>query len=84
MKPSLRQRPWVKVVGGGMSIVIVAASMVGSCSATIEAVDGCEHSSECVANYWRMIWTIIAFVSIIYFMLLAWTCWISSKLRHKK
>ena len=80
MKPSLRQRPWV-VVGGGMSMVIVV--MVGSVSATIEAVDGCEHSSECVANYWRMIWTIIAFVSIIYFMLLAWTCWISSK-RHKK
>ena len=75
MKPSLRlQRPWV-----AMTALMATSVNVDSCSATLKEFDGCEHSSECVDNYWKMIWAIITLATIIYFILLAWTCWISSK-----
>ena len=54
-------------------------SLFKSAQATIEAVDGCDHSSECVATYWRTIWILILILSLLYLISVAWTCWISSK-----
>ena len=47
---------------------------------TIEEMDGCDHASDCVNDYWRMIWILITIATIIYFILLSWTCWIKSKI----
>ena len=49
------------------------------CHATIREMDGCDHYSECVNELWFVIWMLIMVATIIYFVLLAWTCWISSK-----
>ena len=59
-------------------------SLFKSAQATIEAVDGCDHSSECVATYWRTIWILILILSLLYLISVAWTCWISSKFSFKK
>ncbi len=67
---------------GGLlaSFGLQATTVFRPIQATIEEVDGCEHASDCVDHYWRMIWFIIGVSCFIYFVLLAWTCWISSKL----
>ena len=54
-------------------------SLFKSAKATLKAVDGCDHSSECVATYWRTIWILILVVSLLYLISVAWTFWISSK-----
>lgn len=50
------------------------------CVATIKEVDGCEHASECVDHYWRMIWLLIGLSIVVYIASLIWTCWVSSKI----
>ena len=47
--------------------------------ATMDEVDGCERSSDCIDKYWRTIWIIIGMAIAAYSFMLAWTCWISSK-----
>ena len=61
------------------SLVVALVQFPVVCKATIEEMDGCDHASECVNEYWRVIWMLITIVTILYFILLAWTCWISSK-----
>jgi len=53
------------------------------CHATIKEMDGCAHYSECVNELWFAIWMLITVATIIYFVLLAWTCWISDRVRKK-
>ena len=67
----------------GSATMVVSAIIVqlpAPVRGTIEEMDGCDHASDCVNDYWRMIWILITIATIIYFILLSWTCWIKSKI----
>ena len=71
---------WPRFLPQGLAstVGVLSAFHIGKSEATLEEVDGCDHASDCVDHYWRVIWLIIAVASFFYFILLAWTCWISS------
>lgn len=71
MKPSLGRL----VVHGMASAAFCTTSSV----ATLQEVDGCSHSSDCIDSYWRTIWFIIGLAVFAYLCMCAWTCCISSK-----
>ena len=75
MKPSL-----VLNRASSTSAFVAIVQFPVLCKATSKEMDGCENASECVNEYWRFIWVLITVATIIYFLLVAWNCWISSKL----
>ena len=44
-----------------------------------ELIEGCNTANECLTKYWRTIWIIIGMAILAYAIMLAWTCWLSSK-----
>ena len=44
-----------------------------------ELIEGCNTANECLTKYWRTIWIIIALAILAYAIMVAWTCWLSSK-----
>ena len=50
---------------------------------TMDEVDGCDHSSVCIARYYRTIWIVIIIASALYILMCIWT-YCASKFKVKE